>query len=447
MSAEGPPPAERLRLSTLVANGRIAAALTLGFASGLPFNLPQGTLQSWLASTGVNLKTIGFFTLVAVPYTLKWLWAPLLDRYALPFLGRRRGWILTIQLLLAAVIALFGTQRPPDGLTAVFVLSFLVVVLSASLDIVIDAYRTDSLRATERGLGSTATQLGYRAATYVSGALALLLASAVGWRITYLAMAATMALTALATVLAPEPERAVVPPRTLRAAVAEPLAELFGRPGVRVMLLLVVLYKFGDAFALSLWSAFLIKGVGFTLVEVGEVAKVLAIVATISGTIVGGFLYAQLGLYRSLVLFGLLQSVTNLLYSVLAGVGHDLPTMVLAVGFDYFAGGMGNAAFGALIMALCDVRFSAFQFALLSSLSSLSRSWMGPVAGLLIEGGTLHLPGLATALAVPALGWKHFFFLTTFTGLPAVALLVLVRGSVRALDVGPQAGAAKPAAA
>ena len=434
----------RSALAGLLANRRVAAAMTTGFASGLPFNLPQGTLQSWLATTSVDLKTIGIFTLVAVPYSVKWLWAPLLDRYAMPFLGRRRGWIVTFQLLLALVIGLLALQRPPGNLSWLFVLSVTIVILSASQDIVIDAYRTDLLRAEERGIGSTAVQLGWRAATYVSGAFALVLSGLIGWRATYFAMAALMLLTALATVLAPEPERRVVPPRGLKEAVLLPLRELFGRPGVRTLLVLVVLYKLGDAFALSLWSAFLIKGAGFTPLEVGEVAKVLAIVATIGGTLVGGMLFGRLGLYRSLVVFGLLQSVSNLLYAWRAAAGHDFPRMIVAVGFDYFAGGLGAAAFGAFLMALCDLRYSAFQFALLSSFGALGRSWLGPLAGGLVEGGhlNLHLGSFALGtLTLPALGWQNFFLLTTLTGFPAVLLLVVVRDRVRALDQDPAAQA------
>lgn len=432
--------ARRPFLAGLLANRRVVAAMTTGFASGLPFNLPQGTLQSWLATTSVDLKTIGIFTLVAVPYSVKWIWAPLLDRYALPFLGRRRGWIVCFQLLLAVAIGLLAMQRPPGNLDALFALSLAIVVLSASQDIVVDAYRTDLLRAEERGIGSTAVQLGWRAATYVSGAFALVLAGLVGWRATYLSMAALMALAAVATMLAPEPERRVVPPNGLKEAVLLPLRELFGRPGVRTLLLLVVLYKLGDAFALSLWSAFLIKGAGFTPLEVGEVAKVLAIAATIAGTLAGGILFSRLGLYRSLVLFGVLQSLSNLLYAWLAAAGHDFPRMIIAVGFDYFAGGLGAAAFGAFLMALCDLRYSAFQFALLSSFGALGRSWLGPLAGALVEGAKLNVQLGSQAFAsvtLPALGWQNFFLLTTLTGLPAVLLLVAVRHRVRALDQDP----------
>lgn len=431
--------ARRPGAARLFGNPRVLAAMTTGFASGLPFNLPQGTLQSWLATTSVDLKTIGIFTLVAVPYSVKWLWAPLLDRYSLPFLGRRRGWIALLQLALAVVIALLSWQKPPGDLAFVFALAMGIVILSASQDIVIDAYRTDTLRADERGAGATAVQLGWRAATYVSGAFALVLAGLVGWRFTYLTMAVLMGLMAVATVLAPEPERQVAPPRTLLEAVVLPLRELLARRGVRALLVLVVLYKLGDAFALSLWSAFLIKGVHFTPLEVGEVAKVLAIVATIAGTVAGGMLFGKMGLFRSLVVFGLLQSVTNLLYAWLAGRGHDFPAMIVAVGFDYFAGGLGAAAFGAFLMALCDVRYSAFQFALLSSLGALGRSWLGPLAGALVEGGTLRPRVGMLELGVytlPALGWQTFFLLTTLTGLPAVLLLVLLRKRVEALDAG-----------
>jgi PAT family beta-lactamase induction signal transducer AmpG len=435
--AVAPAPRRRLTLRELSSNGRVAAALTLGFASGLPFNLPQSTLQAWLASSGISLKTLGWFTLLAAPYTFKFLWAPFLDRYAPPLLGRRRGWIFIFQLSLGVAIAALGLTSPAESLRAMALCGGIVVFLSASQDIVIDAYRTDTLRAAERGLGSTATQIGWRVATLLSGALALFLSGSLGWRNVYLLMACLMAATSIATWLAPEPEHRVVPPRELREAVIEPLRELLARPGMRALLLLVFLYKFGDAFALSLQTAFLIKGVGFTAREVGEVAKTINIIATLSGTLVGGLLFARLGLFRSLVLFGLLQAVSNLLYSVLAGAGRDLATMAVAVGFDTFAGGLGAAAFGALIMAMCDRRFSAFQFALLSALAAVPRTFLGPLAGALVEGGRIGFDvgghGFGS-LVLPALGWQRFFFLTTLTGLPAVFLLLWQRRTVRALD-------------
>ena len=194
----------RLRLRDVVTNGRVAAALTLGFASGLPFNLSQGTLQAWLATLDVDLKTIGWLTLVGVPYTFKFLWAPLLDRFVPPFLGRRRGWIVLFQAAIAVTTAALGLTAAREAIYALAALALLLAFLSASQDVVIDAYRTDTLRAPERGIGSTATQLGWRIATLISGALALVLSGYVGWRMTYLLMAVLMGATVLLTFLAPE---------------------------------------------------------------------------------------------------------------------------------------------------------------------------------------------------------------------------------------------------
>jgi len=408
----------RLSLADVLGNNRVAAALTLGFASGLPFALSQGTLQAWLASANVDLKTIGLLTLVGIPYNLKFLWAPILDRYAPPLLGRRRGWIVLIQLLLAAVIAAMGMQSPNEAVGPIAQLALVLAFLSASQDVVIDAYRTDSLRPSERGIGSTAVQIGWRIAALVSGALALVLTKYIGWRDVYFMMAVLMALTVVATLSAPEPETVVTPPRSLWAAIVEPLLEFFSRPGVWALVALVVLYKLGDAAALSLSTAFFIKGVGFTAAEVGAVAKTVGIAATILGTVVGGLTFARLGLLRALLIFGVLQAATNLLYSVLALAGHDIQMLVVAVGFDNLAGSMAATVFGAFIMSLCDARYSAFQFALLSALSALSRTFVGPVS----------------AAVVSHVGWPPFFVITFLTGAPGLLLLWLLRDRVRALD-------------
>lgn len=408
----------RLRLIDVLGNGRVAAALTLGFASGLPFNLSQGTLQAWLASLGLDLKTIGWLTLAGLPYTFKFLWAPLLDRFVPPFMGRRRGWIVLLQAALAITIALLGCESPQTAIYPVAALALLLAFLSASQDVVIDAYRTDTLRPPERGIGSTAVQLGWRFATLASGAVALVLSGFLGWRDTYLLMAGLMALTMGLTLFAPEPERQVVPPRTLRAAVLEPLRELLARPGALPLLALIVLYKVGDAAALSLSSAFLIKGVGFSVVEVGAVAKTTTVAAIIFGTLIGGVAYAKLGLYRSMLLFGILQAATNLLYSGLALVGTSIPMLIVAVGFDNLAGAMGMTVFGAFMMALCDVRFSAFQFALLSALAGTARSLIGPVA----------------AKIVGQVGWAPFFVITFLAAWPGLVLLWRLREQVQAFD-------------
>ncbi|MBL8199539.1 MAG: MFS transporter [Chromatiales bacterium] len=415
----------RTRLRDLVANPRVAAALTLGFASGLPFNLPDSTLQAWLSTLDMDIRTIGWFTLVGAPYAFKFLWAPLLDRYALPVLGRRRGWMLLLQLLLAALIAVLGLQgerlgvgAPGEAVYAVAAIALFIAFVSATQDIVIDAYRADTLRPEERGVGSTATQVGYRVATWITGALALILSDVIGWRNTYLLMAVVMGATVLFTWAAPEPERVAPRPRTLAAAVTEPLREFMGRPGAWALLALIVLYKFGDAFALKLVTAFLIKGVGFTALEVGAISKTVVITLTLLGTFVGGVLLARLGLFRSLLFFGILQALTNLLYALLAATGKSTVLMVIALGFDNFAGGMGAAAFVAFLMGLCDVRFSAFQYALLSALASVARNFLGPPAAYLVD----------------AVGWSSFFTITFFTAIPGLLVLVMLRRQVDKLD-------------
>ncbi len=408
----------RTRFRDLIANRRVAAALTLGFASGLPFNLPDSTLQAWLSTLDLDIKTIGWLTLVGVPYAFKFLWAPVLDRYALPVLGRRRGWMLLLQLVLAGLIALLGMQAPNEAIYAVAAIGLLIAFASATQDIVIDAYRADTLRPEERGVGSTATQVGWRVATWITGALALILSDVIGWRNTYLLMAAIMGATVLFTWSAPEPERVAPPPRTLAAAVMDPLREFLGRPGGWALLGLIVLYKFGDAFALKLVTVFLIKGMGFSALEVGAISKTVVITLTLLGTFAGGVLLARIGLFRSLLIFGILQALTNLLYALLAATGKSTPLMIVALGFDNFAGGMGAAAFVAFLMGLCDVRYSAFQYALLSALASVARNFLGPPAAYLVD----------------AVGWSTFFTITFFTAIPGLIVLVLLRRQVDRLD-------------
>src|SRR5512134_1583262 len=244
---------------------RIAVLLLLGFASGLPLALTSGTLQAWMAVEAVDITTIGLFTLVGMPYTWKFLWAPLMDRYVPPWLGRRRGWILATQLLLMAGIAAMGSLSPATAPWALAALALFVAFSSASQDIVFDAYRTDLLRERERGAGAAASVVGYRIAMLVSGALALMLAARLGWRETYWLMAGLMMVGVGAVFWGTEPDSEVKPPRTLREAVTEPWAEFFSRSGALWLLALIVLYKIGDAFAGSLTTAFLLRGPGFSL--------------------------------------------------------------------------------------------------------------------------------------------------------------------------------------
>ncbi|MBT3514726.1 MAG: MFS transporter [Nitrospina sp.] len=401
-----------------LANRRIATVAFLGFSSGLPLALTGGTLQAWMTIEGVDLKTIGIFSLVGLPYALKFFWAPLLDRYALPFLGRRRGWILGIQIAMMILITLLGLTSPKETPLLVALLALLLTFTSASQDIVIDAYRTDVLREKERGLGVAVSVMGYRIAMLTSGALALILAGPLGWRLTYLLMAGLMIAGTMASIFGPEPEELVRPPQSLKEAISGPLAEFFERPAAWSFLALIVLYKIGDAFAGSLTTAFLIRGPGFSIGEVGTINKGLGLIATILGALYGGVMLARLGLYRSLMIFGILQAISNLSFMVLAYAGKVYSLMVAAVAFENLAGGMGTAAFVAFLMALCNRRYTATQFALLSALASLGRIFVGPPSGYLSH----------------EVGWVVFFFMTFLAALPGLFLLYMMRQNILSLE-------------
>ena len=399
---------------------KIGLLLLLGFASGLPLALTAGTLQAWLAAENVDIVAIGWFALVGQPYTYKFLWAPFMDRYAPPFLGRRRGWLLVTQVLLAAAIAFMGTLTLADSVWLLGATALTVAFLSASQDIVFDALRADWLERDERGAGAAVSVLGYRIAMLISGAGALILADRwLGWQATYWLMAALMGVGMIATWFVVEPEAKSGAPKTLDDAVVKPFAEFFTREGAIALLLLVVLYKLGDAFAGNLTTTFLLRGPGFSLTEVGAINKGFGLAATIFGALAGGALMAKMRLYRALLVFGLLQAVTNLGFMLLAASGKSYALMVTVIGLENLCGGMGTAAYVALLMALCDRRFSATQYALLSALSAVGRVYVGPVAGYLVAG----------------FGWTQFFFFTFLIALPGLAVLVWMRKRIDALDV------------
>lgn len=402
----------------LFSNRRIAATLLLGFSSGLPLALVGGTLQAWFTVSGIDIVTIGFLGLVGQPYVYKFLWAPFMDRFVPPLLGRRRGWLMLTQIAVAGALAgmaLFNPALTPGALSAV---ALLVAFLSASQDIAVDAYRTDVLQPRERGLGAAVSVGGYRLAMIVSGGLALILADHIGWSAMYLLMAASMLIGVFGTLLGPEPEIAPSVPLTLAAAVLKPWQEFMTRRAALALLLLIVLYKLGDAFAGSLTQAFLLRGAGFTLTEIGAVYKTVSLIATLVGAVFGGSLLASFGLYRALLLFGVLQAVSNLGFLWLALSGKSMVLMISAVAFENFAGGMGTAAFVALLMSLCDHRYTATQYALLSALSAIGRVFVGPVAGYLVSW----------------LGWTQFFVVTFLTALPGLGLLWLLRVDIRGLE-------------
>lgn len=406
-----------LTLTSLI-NRRVAVMLFLGFSSGLPLALTAGTLQAWLTVAGVDIKTIGVFALTGLPYTLKFLWAPLMDRYALPLLGRRRGWMLLTQLGLLASIAAMASLSPSENIGLLGALALLVAFLSASQDIAFDAYRADVLQPAERGFGAAVSVTGYRVAMLASGALALVLSDQIGWRATYIVMGMTMTLGIAATLVSPEPGFSGREPLSLARAIRDPLVEFWSRSGAWSLLALIVLYKLGDAFSASLSSTFLLRGLGFSATDVGVVNKGMGLFALLTGAIVGGAMMVRLGLYRSLFLFGILQAVTNLGFFLLALSEKHYLGMVVAIGLENLAGGMGTAAFVALLMALCDHRYTATQFALLSAVASIGRVLIGPVAG----------------YWVTELGWAMFFFTSLVAAFPGLWLLWQLRTALTQLD-------------
>jgi PAT family beta-lactamase induction signal transducer AmpG len=394
-------------------NPRIAFMMLFGFYSGLPIGLTGVMLQAWMSDAGLDLHTIGIFSLVGVPYTLKFVWSPFMDRFVPPWLGRRRGWIVLVQLALLICIGTLGFSSPANALALFGFLALLIAFSSASQDIVIDAYRTELLKEEERGAGAAASMTAWRIGALVSGGLGLILADQIGWQKTYLLMAALMAVGIVGALFAPEPDTKVQPPRSIREAVWGPFKDFFSHKGAVILLVAVVLYKLGDAYAETLSTVFLLK-LSFTKTEVGEINKVLGMIATIAGAGLAGSLMVRLGLFRSLLSFGVLQLVSVLSFMALALIGKNYPFMAFAVTFEKFCAGMGTAAFVALLMSLCNKRFTATQYALLSSLASLGRVFVGPSAGYIAEW----------------VGWANFFLFAAIAAVPGLILIYLLKGEI-----------------
>ena len=397
---------------------RIATVTALGFASGLPLSLTGGTLQAWMAVSGVDLRTIGIFALVGLPYTLKFFWSPLMDRFVPPWLGRRRGWIIITQVGLMAGIAAMAFSSPREAPWLLAALAMIVAFTSASQDIVIDAYRTDVLHERERGAGAAVFVMGYRVAALISGALALILSDRIGWHNTYLLMAAVMGAGIISTLLGPEPEEKIVPPMNIQEAVLGPMKDFFSRNSALLLLVLIVLYKLGDAYAGALTTTFLIRGVGFSASDVGTINKGLGFVSLIVGAALGGAMMVRLRLFRSLLIFGILQAISNLSFMALAWMGKSYGMLMFAVAFENMSGGMGTAAFVSLLMAMCNHKYTATQYALLSSLAALGRIFISPTSGYLVE----------------SIGWANFFLITFFVALPGLWLLWHLRDVISGLQ-------------
>lgn len=399
---------------------RMLVILILGFSSGLPFLLTGSTLAIRMKQAGLDNTAIGLFALVGLPYNLKFLWAPLLDHVRLPWLagrlGRRRAWALLIQLLLMASVVALGAVDPHGDAARLAAAALAVAFLSASQDIVIDAYRIESFDDDEQGAGSAATQVGYRFGLLAAGAGALYLADAIDWTWAY-AVEAALVLAGVTAILAgPEPRRgrgveagavARTPAGWLAGAVIEPFADFLGRPGSAAILLFILLYKLGDAYAGTMANPFYVE-MQFTNVEIANVSKLFGMVATLAGVVLGGALVYRLGILRALLAAGVLQMLSNLMFAAQAVVGHDVAFLALTIGVENVSGGMGSAAFVAYLSSLCTLAHTATQYALLSSLMAVGRTVISASSGWLVT----------------QTGWVAFFVLTTVLALPGLLLLL-----------------------
>ena len=414
--AQSRAPAADLRPSwreTLISifSARMLVALLMGFASGLPLLLTGSILQAWLKRSGIDLASIGVFALVGLPYTLKFLWAPLFDRYAPPLLGRRRGWMLATQGALAASLFALSLSHPaPGDLLPVSIAALLVAFFSASQDIVVDAYRRESLADVELGLGSALYVNGYRVGLLLAGAGGLILAGSYSYETMYRLMAVVMAACSIVTLLAPEPAQPAGGPTSLAEAVFLPFRDYFTRDGAWLALAFILLYKLGDTMAASMTTPFYLER-GYSEAEIGAVVKLFGFWATIAGGTLGGIWILRIGMRRALWLFGLGQMLSTLGFVALAAVEPTRIALATVVAVENFTAGLGTAAFVGFMAALTDRRFTATQYALLSSLMGVPRVLISAPTGWL-------------ALTM---GWPAFFALCTVLAVPGLLLLRQVR--------------------
>jgi PAT family beta-lactamase induction signal transducer AmpG len=394
-------------------NRRMLMCIFTGFSSGLPLYLLINLLPAWLRTEGVDLKTIGFFALIQLPYTWKFLWSPLLDRYALPLLGRRRGWMLVTQLILLASIPLFGVLHPRQDIWAIVALSTAVAFFSASQDIVLDAFRREILPDAELGLGTSIHVNAYRISSLVPGALALILADRAPWSTVYIFTALFMLPGIALTLAASEPLLVKGRPRTLREAVVEPFHEFVTRNGWRAaltVLLFIFLYKLGDSMATALATPFYLD-MGFTKTDIGVIAKNAGLWASVVGVLLGGLWMVKIGINRGLWLFGVVQLVSILGFAWLAWVNQaDRLLLAFVIAFEALGVGLGTAAFSAYIARATDPRYTATQFALFTSLAAVPRTVVNATTGWIVE----------------RTGWLDFYLLCTVLALPGMLLLLWV---------------------
>ena len=395
-----------------IATARAAVArhgitFLMGLASGLPLLLTGSVLQAWMTDAGVSLDAVGLLALIGIPYTLKFLWAPLLDRFELPFLGRRRGWLLLTQLALTSLIVALALSDPGLAPLTVGVVALGISFFSATQDIIIDAYRREHLPEKELGIGSSLYTYGYRTGMLFASGGGLMLADSIGFRATYLTMAVVLGACMLVTLMAPEPgAQRPTHPQNWRDTFLDPIRNFLMRPGALWLLLFILLYKLGDSVAGNLTTPFY-KSIGFSNAEIGATVKIFGFWPLLGGIFLGGLVILRIGIYRSLWWFGLLQMASTAGFIWLNHVGYSITALATVVSFENAAAGMGTAAFLAFMAALTDKRFTAGQYALLSSIMGLPRVVISAPGGILSE----------------AVGWDGFFLICTLAAIPGLMIL------------------------
>jgi PAT family beta-lactamase induction signal transducer AmpG len=381
-------------------------AFIMGFACGLPLLLTISLLQAWMKEEGVDLSVIGLMALVGLPYTLKFLWAPLFDRYTLTFLGRRRGWLIIVQFALVISIIILGCSDPVNRPWFLALAALLVTFFSASQDIIVDAYRREDLTDEELGLGSSLYINGYRIGMLLASGGGLILADLLSFAGVYLVMAGCMLPGIITTLLAREPLQPEGIPKTLKDAVIQPLVEYFARPEAFWILAFILCYKIGDTMASAMTTPFYLE-LGFTKTEIGAVVKLFGFWATIGGSLLGGVLMLRIGIHRSLWIFGVLQALSTAGFAVLARLGYSIAGLSGVIAFENMSSGMGTAAYAAFMASITNKKFTATQYALLSSLMGVPRVLASAPTGLLAKN----------------VGWEAFFIICTLIAIPGLLLL------------------------
>ena len=409
-------------LKKFVSSKRMWVVLLMGFSSGLPLLLVGGTLKTWLAREHVDISTIGYFSWVGMAYSIKFLWAPFVDRYRLFFFGRRRSWILVTQVLIGFCLFQLSALNPTSALTMMAIISVIIAFLSATQDIAIDAYRREILEDEEMGLGSTLTQYGYRIAMLLTGGLGIGLVGTEGinltWNQLYVAMAVIMLACTIVTFIAPEPKESDNHPKTLRSAVIDPFREFFTREKAGVILCFVFLFKLGDALSASMLNPYYVE-MGFSNLDIGFIAKTVGLMSVLTGLLIGGIIIFKLGILRSLWFFGILQALSTAGFSIIVFTGAVKWALALVVIFEDISAGMGSAAFIAYLATITNKKFTGTQFALLSALATLGRNFFSGFSGNMVK----------------ALGWAPFFWACALIAIPGLIMLWVIQKDIKPQQV------------